>query len=144
MQKYKHDLKGPKPIEKWAECWRERVGCDAMPVHPAEKFAYSPMNGFISYAYDPSDGTVMVPKFCGNLRYWMKKLYRLLKEAEPLGARKLLICTRRKPVVLLKWVGGSIRSMEHSINFKTGKESTIWYMEFTLNDVNEDLFRTRL
>jgi hypothetical protein len=128
-------MKGPKSFEEWWEFYTDHIPLSKIRAHPAEKIVYHPMHGFLGYVYDKTDGVLILPRVCGDVKYWIKKVAQLLRECEPLGMKMALACTTRNPRIAQRLAGGTVRSMEHTVNFKDGTNTTLFYLEFTAKDI---------
>jgi hypothetical protein len=132
--KYKHTMKGPKTCEEWVEVYEERDSDTEYILSPGERIVFDPMYGFFTYCFDAPSGTILVPKMCGDGKYWRKQIYRLAKATRHLGINRLLCCTKRNPFVYMRVLGGKLHKMEHTYNFVNGKETTLWYILISFDD----------
>lgn len=134
--KYKHNMVGPKSLEEWIEVYEERAD-DVYKLTPNEKLVYDPMHGFFTHCFDAAKGEILIAKMCGDGRHWRPLIYKLAKATRDLGVKTVLFCTPRNPAVYMRAVGGTLSKMEHTYDFKTGKQRTLWYIEISWDDTKE-------
>jgi hypothetical protein len=75
---------------------------------------------------------------CGDGKYWRPMIYKLaLAARRNLGVKGVLCCTERNPVMYMRVLGGTLRRMEHTYDFATGKSNTLWFIFITPEDTKE-------
>jgi hypothetical protein len=94
------------------------------------------MHGFCTYLYDAESRELLIPKMCGNGKFWREKIYKL---AMALGdkCRGVACCTKRNPAAYMRILGGKLRRVEHSFDFETRKNKTLWFIFITPEDTKE-------
>ena len=122
----------PMTFEEWIEAYEER-GCKFV-SQPEDHIAYHSEHVFFAYRIDTSDMTLLITDMCGDMKYWKPVMIEL---ARTLGMRSAYYCTRRNPAAWIRAHGGSIRKVELTHDFVTGKSCTRWYMTVTWKDVKE-------
>ncbi len=98
---------------------------------PGERVVWHPMHGFFTYTYDAASGEVLIPKMCGDGKYWRKLIYALVLATD---ARGVYCCTKRNPRAFMRVFGGTLVKMTHEYDFRTGRETTLWYLFITPED----------
>jgi len=130
-------MKGPKTFEEWVRVYEERDSDTEYVLTPGERVVYDPMHGFFTYAFDAPSKTILIPKMCGDGRHWRALIYKMVQESACLGVKGVLCCTKRNPRAYMRILGGTLKKMEHTYDFMTGKNTTLWFIFITLNDTKE-------
>jgi hypothetical protein len=94
------------------------------------------MHGFFTYYYDPESRELLIPKMCGDGKYWRRLIYKMAKAARGI-TRGVYCCTKRNPAAYMRVLGGTLAKMEHVYDFRTGKRRTLWYIFITFKDTKE-------
>jgi len=132
------DFKGPKPFEEWVDVYERRAGDDVhFQLDPREQIFFNPEYGFFTYWVDHWKKRLVIPKMCGEGKILRRIVYEMVKEIEPLGFREIFCCSRRRPEVYLRVLGGKFDHEEVSVNIRTGKEEPMYYYIVSLDDVKE-------
>jgi hypothetical protein len=134
--KYKHDMVGPKSLEEWIEVYEERDDSKYL-LSPNERVVYDPLHGFFTYCFNAAKGEILIPKMCGDGKYWRPLIYKLAKATQHLGVKSVLCCTKRNPEAYMRIIGGSLRRMEYVYDFQTGRQRTLWFIVISKNDTKE-------
>jgi hypothetical protein len=129
--------KAPKTFEEWVEAYEERDSDTEYVLTPGERVVYDPARGFFTYSFDAANREILIPKMCGDGRHWRKKIYELYLATRRLGVRGVYCCTKRNPAAYMRVLGGRLVKMEHSYDFVTGKERTLWYIFISPDDTKE-------
>jgi hypothetical protein len=129
-------MTGPKTFEEWKEAYEERG--NKYILAPGEREKYHPLHGFFTYWYDAESKEIVIPKMCGDGKYWRPLIYKLaLAGRRAFGAKGVYCCTEHNPLTWLRIHGGTLRKMEHTYDFTTGKSSTLWFIFITPEDTKE-------
>jgi hypothetical protein len=129
-------MTGPKTFEEWVEAYEER-DVKYVPV-PGERVAWHSMHGFFTYRFDAKDKELQVLKMCGNGKYWRPVIYELLiKGRDKCGLKGAYCCTGRNIRAFLRTFGGTLRRMEHTYDFTTGKSDILWFVFVTAEQLKE-------
>lgn len=132
------DFSGPKSFEEWVEVYERRAGDDVhFVITPGEQIFYNPDKGFFSYWIDHENKRLLIPKMCGDGKFLRQVVFQMVRELEPLGFRKIMCCSRRRPEVYLRVLGGEFDHMEERFNINTGKKEPLYYYTVTLDDTKE-------
>lgn len=130
-------MKGPKTFEEWVRVYEERDSDTEYVLSPGERVVFDPMHGFFTYAFDAETKTILVPKMCGDGKHWRRLIYKMVKAGGRIGVRGVLCCTKRNPRAYMRILGGKLRKMEHTYDFVTGKNTTLWFIYITPEDTKE-------
>lgn len=128
---------GPKALAEWIEIYKERDSDTEYILSPGEQIVYDPMHGFFSYVFDAVSREILIPKMCGDGAHWRKVVHKMVQETQHLGVKGAYCCTKRNPEAYMRILGGRLVKMEHTYDFRTGKETTLWYIFITLKDTKE-------
>jgi hypothetical protein len=129
-------MNGPKTFDEWVEVYEERGDCEYV-LSPRERRVWDPMHGFFTYLFDAASGEILIPKMCGDGRYWRKEIYKLARATRHLGVKGVTCCTKRNPFAYMRVLGGTLRKMEHTYDFTTGKGRTLWFIFISWKDTKE-------
>lgn len=128
---------GPKRFEEWVKIYEERDSDTEYVLSPGEKIVFDPMHGFFTYCFDAESREILIPKMCGDGKHWRKLIHKMVRDTQGLGVRGVLCCTKRNPQAYMRILGGKLRKMEHTYDFQTGKNTTLWFIFITLKDTKE-------
>jgi hypothetical protein len=132
------DFIGPKTFEEWADVYERRAGDDVhFQLDPREQIFFNPEYGFFTYWVDHWKGRLVIPKMVGNGKYLRHVIFEMVKQLEPLGFREILCCSRRRPEVYLRVLGGRFDHVEETVNINTGKKEPLYYYVVSLDDTKE-------
>lgn len=132
------DFSGPKSFEEWVEVYERRAGDDVhFVLTPGEQIFYHPLHGFFSYWVDHENKRLLIPKMVGNGKFLRHIVYKMVRELSPLGFNRIMCCSRRRPEVYLRVLGGTFDHMEETVNINTGKKEPMYYYTVTLDDTKE-------
>jgi hypothetical protein len=135
--RYKHTMTGPKTFEQWVEAYEERGDCEFV-LSQGEKVCWHPEHGFFTCLFDAASGEILIPKMCGDGKYWRPLIYGLaVKGREKRGVKGVLCCTKRNPAAFTRLMGGTLRRMEYSYDFATGKGRALWFIFISWDDTKE-------
>jgi hypothetical protein len=137
MKMHKHNMVGPKTFEEWVKIYEERDSDTEYVLTPGERVVFDPMHGFFTYYFHAESKEILIPKMCGNGKHWRPVIYKLVQATQHLGVKGVLCCTKRNPVMYMRVLGGTLRRMEISYDFRTGKEHTLWFIFVSLKDTKE-------
>ncbi|GHV45847.1 hypothetical protein FACS1894204_06130 [Synergistales bacterium] len=124
-------MTGPKTLEEWVEVYEERDSDTEYVLSSGERVVYDALHGFFTYAFDPREKLILIPKMCGDGKFWRPKILKMVLATRHLGVRGAYCCTKRNPVAYMRVLGGTLRKMEHVYDFVTGRQHTIWYILIT-------------
>jgi hypothetical protein len=130
-------MTGPKTFEEWKEAYEERDSDTDYELKPGERVVYDPMYGFFTYYFDAASKEILIPKMCGDGRFWRKQIYKLAKATRHLGVKGVFCCTKRNPVAYMRVIGGTLRRMEYTYDFTTGKSRILWFIFVSWRDTKE-------
>ena len=130
--------KAPRTFEEWVEAYEERDG-SKFALSPGEKIYWHRDHGFFTILYDAGSGTLLVPKMCGDGKYWRPLIYEIAKKGATEGhcLKSLYLCTKRNPAAYMRVIGGTLSKMEYKYDFVTGKGRTIWYISINWENTKE-------
>ena len=132
-KRIKQSMKGPKAFEVLVKIYEERDD-SKYELSEGERVVYDPMHGFFSYILDLPSMEILVPKMCGDGKFWSDKIRELAYATRHLGVKGVLFCTKRNSYVYMRIVGGKLRSVEHTFNFETNKARSIWFIFVSFDD----------
>ena len=130
-------MTGPKTLEEWIAVYEERDSDTDYVLSPGERVVFDPMHGFFTFVFDPQAKEILIPKMCGNGKHWRKCIYEMVLASRHLGVKGAYCCTKRNPRAYMRILGGELVKMEHTYDFRTGKETTLWYIFITPGDSKE-------
>ena len=130
-------MTGPKTFEEWVQIYEERDSDTEYVLSPGEQVHWHPMHGFFTYAFDADSKTILIPKMCGDGKYWRAIIHKMVLAGQGIGIKGVLCCTKRNPQAYMRILGGKLKKMEHTYDFTTGKSTTLWFIYITLNDTKE-------
>ena len=104
---------------------------------PDEQIFYNSEYGFFTYWVDYKKKRLVIPKMVGNGKFLRHVIFDMVRELEPLGFREILCCSRRRPEVYLRVLGGKLDHIETSVNLNTGKEEPMYFYIVSLDDTKE-------
>ena len=132
------DFIGAKTFEEWIDVYERRAGDDVhFQLVEGEQIFYNPEHGFFTWWVDHKKKRLVIPKMVGNGRFLRHVIFKMVKELEPLGFREILCCSRRRPEVYLRVLGGRFDHMEETVNLNTGKKEPLYYYVVSLDDTKE-------
>ena len=132
------DFTGPKTFEEWVDVYERRAGDDVhFQLVPDEQIFYNSEYGFFTYWVDYKKKRLVIPKMVGNGKFLRHVIFDMVRELEPLGFREILCCSRRRPEVYLRVLGGKLDHIETSVNLNTGKEEPMYFYIVSLDDTKE-------
>ncbi len=132
------DFTGAKTFEEWVDVYERRAGDDVhFQLVEGEQIFYNPEHGFFTWWVDHKKKRLVIPKMVGNGRFLRHVIFKMVKELEPLGFREILCCSRRRPEVYLRVLGGHFDHMEETVNLNTGKKEPLYYYVVSLDDTKE-------
>lgn len=133
-----NDFTGPKTFEEWVEVYNRRAGDDVhFQLVEGEQVFYNPEHGFFTWWVDHKKKRLVIPKMAGDGKFLRHVIFKMVKELEPLGFREILCCSRRRPEVYLRVLGGRFESMEETVNLNTGRKEPLYYYVVSLDDTKE-------
>jgi hypothetical protein len=138
--RYKYAMSGPRAprtFGEWVEAYEERDSDTEYVLTPGERVVYDPAHGFFTHSFDAASREILIPKMCGDGRHWRKEIYRLYRATRHLGVRGVYCCTKRNPVAYMRVLGGTLRRMEVSYDFVTGKNHILWFIFISPEDTKE-------
>jgi hypothetical protein len=130
-------MKGPKTFEEWVRIYEERDSDTEYVTYPGERRVFDEEYGFFTYWYDAGSRELVIPKMCGDGKHWRNVIYEMVRAAGPEKCRGVLCCTKRNPAAYMRVLGGKLRRVEHSFDFETRKNKTLWFIFITLDDTKE-------
>ena len=132
------DFTGAKTFEEWVDVYERRAGDDVhFQLVEGGQIFYNPEHGFFTWWVDHKKKRLVIPKMVGNGRFLRHVIFKMVKELEPLGFREILCCSRRRPEVYLRVLGGRFDHVEETVNINTGKKEPLYYYVVSLDDTKE-------
>lgn len=132
------DFKGPKTLEEWIDVYERRAGDDVhFQLEPHEEIVWWTEHGFFTFWPDLEKRRLDVPKMCGDGRFLRRKVWEAVKALEHLGFRSVYLCSRHRPEVYLRVIGGRFDKMKKTVNLNTGRLEPLYFYEVTLDDTKE-------
>lgn len=134
----KDDFKGPKTFDEWVEVYERRAGDDVhFIVDEFEQIFFNPDLGFFTYWIDIKKKRIVIPKMCGDGNILRRIVFEMIEKLEPEGFREILCCSRRRPEVYLRVLGGRFDHVEETVNLNTGKKEPLYFYVVSLDDSKE-------
>ena len=130
-------MKGPKTFEEWVAIYKGKDSDTEYVLSPGEQVVFDPMHGFFTYSFDPETREILIPKMCGDGKYWRKLIYEMVLKTKTLGVKGVYCCSKANPAAYMRILGGRLVKMEHTYDFRTGKETTLWYFSITPENTKE-------
>ncbi|MPN40330.1 hypothetical protein SDC9_187866 [bioreactor metagenome] len=106
-------------------------------LSPGERIYYRPDKGFFTFIPLYERGLISIPKMCGDGKFLRHLVWELVRKMEPHGFRGAFLCSRHRPEVYCRVIGGKLDHVEHTVNLNTGKEEPLYFYEVDLNDTRE-------
>jgi hypothetical protein len=135
-------MKGPKTFGEWVRVYEGRDSDTDYVVDPDERIRWHPMHGFFTYWYDARNKQLVIPKMCGNGKFWRKVIHDMVLAAGPGVCRGVYCCFKRNPIAYSRVLGGRVTGVERSYDFKRKKGSTLWYIFITPKDTKEGRYKS--
>jgi hypothetical protein len=129
-------MKGPKSFEEWVRVYEERDSDTEYVISSGERIVKDPMHGFFTYWYDAEHRELVIPKMCGDGKFWRKVIYEMVLAAGDM-CRGVLCCTKRNPKAWVRVHGGRLRRVEYTFDFETKKSRALWFIFITPGDTKE-------
>ena len=91
-----------------------------------------PEHGFFTYIFDPEERVLLIPKICGDGKFWRKLIHGMVAATRCLGVRGVYCCTKRNPRAFTRLFGGRVVKTETREN-----GAVLSYIFITLEDSRE-------
>lgn len=130
------DFKGPKSLSAWIDVYERRAGDDVhFRLEDGEHVYYNENYGFFTwFVCEDHPGLISIPKMCGDGRFLRRLVWRFVKES---GMRGVYLCSRRRPEVYCRVLGGRLDHVDHTVNLNTGRREPLYFYVVTLDDTKE-------
>ena len=130
-------MKGPKTFEEWVAIYKGKDSDTEYVLSPGEQLRWHPMHGFFTFIFDPVNKEILIPKMCGNGKHWRQAIFKMVLETQFLGVKGVYCCSKANPAAYMRILGGRLVKMTHEYDFRTGKETTLWYFSITPENTKE-------
>lgn len=106
-------MKGPKPFGEWVSIYCGKDGSDFI-LDEREELFFDREHGFFTWMIDPDKKHLLIPKMCGDGRYWRPIIYGMLLWFRDSfgGFESVRFCTKRNPAAYIRLIGGSLCKQE--------------------------------
>ncbi|MEG1798920.1 MAG: hypothetical protein RR214_01940 [Synergistaceae bacterium] len=132
------DFSGAKTLDEWIDVYERRAGDDVhFVLAPDEQVFFNPEYGFFTYVISHEKKRLVIPKMCGKGRFLRHVIFDMVRAIEHLGFRKIFCCSRRRPEVYLRVLGGRFDHEEETVNINTGKKEPLYFYVVSLDDTKE-------
>lgn len=133
------DFTGPKTFEEWIDVYERRAGDDVhFQLDEDEHIYWHPDNGFFTwYVCREHAGRISVPKMCGNGKVLRRMVWELVKAMESQGFHEVMLCSRRRPEVYCRVIGGRLDHIEYTVNLNTGRREPLYFYVINFEDTKE-------
>lgn len=99
---------GPRPFGAWVKLYEERDK-SRFELTDVEELVFDRDHGFFTFAWDFEHKYLLIPKMCGDGKYWREKIYAMVvKLRTEMGCVGAYLCTKRKPEVYMRVLGGEL------------------------------------
>jgi hypothetical protein len=111
-------LTGPKSLAEWIRVYEERDSDTEYVLYPGEELRWHPLHGFFTFIYDPAVRLLLIPKMCGDGKFWRKLIYQMVlrTRGEPWLTKGAYCCTKRNPKAYMRILGGTLDKQEVTEN----------------------------
>lgn len=133
------DMRGPKSFDEWVDVYERRAGDDVhFELSQGEEIFYNPDKGFFTYVVNFETGRLVVPKMCGDGKFLRRVVFEMVKDLTPYGIEEMYCCSRHRPEVYLRVLGGRFDHVEHTVNLNTGKLEPLYFYVVKVEDSKEN------
>lgn len=138
IERHLDDFKGPKTLEEWIDVYERRAGDDVhFQLTDGEEIYYHPDHGFFSCFLCYDKHLISIPKMCGDGKFLRHIVWDMVRQMEPYGFRGVLLCSRHRPKVYCKVIGGKLDHIEYTVNLNTERREPLYFYVVTLDDTKE-------
>jgi hypothetical protein len=111
-------VKGPHTLGEWLRIYAERDSDTEYVTEPGERMVWDAEHGFFTFMFDPLERLILIPKMCGDGKYWRKAIYEMYLRARGggIGVRGVYCCTKRNPKAYMRILGGELVKQETKEN----------------------------
>jgi hypothetical protein len=133
------DFKGPKTLEQWIDVYERRAGDDVhYQLEDGEHLYFSPEHGFFTWRIcENHPGWISIPKMCGDGKFLRHVVWDFVKHLERFGINSVLLCSRHRPEVYCRIIGGRWDHTDYTVNLNTGRREPLYFYVVTLDDTKE-------
>lgn len=104
--------KGARPFGAWVRLYEERDG-SRFDLTDGEELVFERDKGFFTFAWEPEKKYLLIPKMCGDGRYWRPQILAMVQFLrKELGCVGAYLTTKRKPEVYMRVLGGELVKQE--------------------------------
>ena len=102
-----------KPFGEWVKYYEDKDHSKFM-LHENEELCYERDRGFFTWDYNVFQHLLIIPKMCGDGKYFRPKIRRMGLRARQIDSnfKGILFCTKRNPKVYMRIVGGRLYKQE--------------------------------
>jgi hypothetical protein len=109
-------VKGPHTLDEWIRIYEERDSDTEYVTYPGERLVWDKDHGFFTFMFDPEERVILIPKMCGDGKYWRERVYEMAAAARHLGVRGVYCCTKRNSEAFTRLFGGRVVKRETKEN----------------------------
>ena len=105
--------KGPMSFGSWALVYEERDK-SKFELSEGEELYFDRERGFFTWMYDFEKGWLLIPKMCGDGRYFRRKVFAMVDRLRASGVPCVgaYCVTKRRPEVYMRVLGGELVKQE--------------------------------
>lgn len=96
----------------WLKRYAESCADTEYVTYPGEQMVFHPEHGFFTFIFDAEERVLLIPKMCGDGRYWRKTIHEMVAATRHLGTRGVYCCTKRSPGAFTRLFGGEVVKTE--------------------------------
>ncbi len=104
-------MRGHKTFDEWVEIF-EKKSNSTYELSPDERVVFDPMYGFFSYWFNSESLNIIIPKMCGDIKYWYPKITKLYFATKHLGTKGVLFCTKRNPYAFMRLACSAVGELQ--------------------------------
>ena len=108
----KRPMVPPLPFGAWVRIYEERDE-SRFELDEREELAFDRQHGFFTWMFDFDTRYLLIPKMCGDGRYWRPHIFAMVKKLrESHGCVGAYCVTKRDPRVYMRVLGGELVKQE--------------------------------
>lgn len=108
----KTPVKGPLPFGAWVNIYEARDE-SRFELDDREELAFDRRHGFFTWIFDFEKRYLLIPKMCGDGRYWRPHIFAMVKALRKShGCIGAYCVTKRDPRVYMRVLGGELVKQE--------------------------------
>jgi len=106
-------VKGPLSFGSWVAVYEERDK-SRFELADGEELAFDRQHGFFTWKYDFDEHWLLIPKMCGDGRYWRPRIFAMVEALRANGVPCVgaYCVTKRRPEVYMRVLGGELVKQE--------------------------------